>query len=509
MVILGERRSMKVFAMFICVFALFFSSGIRAEDSATAGNIEKGLAEFNAENYEEAIAFFVKARVEQPALSTPAYYLGLVYKQLGAYNEAVRHLLEASELSPPISDLYFELADSYYNLGDLTKAKEWIAKAEKANIIQVKAIFLRGLILLKEGDNKAAIEVFTKVKDIDKSMSQAATFQIALAYSSDRKLTKAREALNAALRLDPSTDIADYAREYDKALAANIEGHKTWRLTTTAAYAYDDNVVLKPSAIIPALDITGEKDNGIAASARIDYLPLTESEWFFYGQYYLSHNEYFENKTHNLTVQNIALMPGYMFRQGTASLPLAFAYVWLHEKEYMRLISARPTLNISLTPSQTVQIALGYAGRKMLQAPLDMEEDRDADIYSGSLGYIRSIAEDKGLLNLRYEYSRDVTKGKNWNNTGNKLNAGLLVPLADKVKFALAFEAFYQDYKHTHTFFYLKRKDRTYTGTGTLLWNMNNSLSLNLQYSHTTADSNIIIYDYDRNIYTVGIEYSF
>lgn len=486
------------------LFVISFTT-VYAADSL----LDSGLAEFKAENYEEAIDFFQKARAEQPGLSTPVYYLGLIYKQLGNYKEAVRSFTEAANLAPPISDLYFELADTYYNLGDFTKAKEWIAKAEKANMIPIKAVFLKGLILLKEGDNKAAIEAFTKVRDMDKTLSQAATFQMAIAYSNDKKLTKAREAFKAVLKIDPATDIANYAREYDKVIAANIERHKTWRLTASAAYAYDDNVVLKPSTTIPTLEITGEKDNSLAASARIDYSPLAESEWFLNGQYFVSGNSYFNNKTHNLIVQNIAIMPGYMLKQGAVTMPLSFAYIWLHEKEYMSQASVKPTLNISLIPGHVAQISLGYAYKKMMQDPLSVEEDRDGSLYSASLAYIVPLADNRGVLNMRYEFSRDITKGSNYENTGNKISAGLLLPLKDRLKLILSFEAFQQDYKYNNSAFEVKRKDSIYTGTGMFLWEVYKTLVFNLQYSHTTANSNISVYDYNRNIYTIGLEYGF
>lgn len=471
--------------------------------------LNKGIAEFRNENYEEAIDMFLKAKEQQPESSTPSYYLGLIYKQLGNYAEAANYLTNAVSLSPLVKDIYIDLADIFYNLGKFSTAREWLVRAEKEGVRPANSAFLRGLILLKEGDNAGAIEVFTKAIEADKSLTQAATFQIAIAYSNDRRLTKARETFKVAVMIDPTTDLAGYAGEYEKALAASMEEHRNWRLSAGAAYAYDDNVVLKPSALIPALEITGEKDSSISASLKADYSPLIEGPWFFTGQYYLSANTYFNNNTHNLITQNIGLMPGYIFKQGAVTLPLAFTYVWLHEKEYMSLISVRPTLNISLIPGQTGQVSVGYAFRKMLQAPLDIEEDRDADMVSASLGYIIPIAEDKGVLNLRYEFSRDFTKGQNWDNTGHKASAGLLVPLTDKVKFTLTLEAFQQDYKYTNTAFDIKRKDTTYSGMAMLAWNIYKTLNFNLQYAHTTAESNVAVYGYNRNIYTAGLEYGF
>lgn len=504
--ILFKAGSFKTLSYLFHIMAvlLILSSNLYAEDL-----LDKGMTEFKNENYEEAIDLFLKAKEQQPESSTPSYYLGLIYKQLGNYTEAANYLTSAVSLTPLVKDMYIDLADIFYNLGEFRQAREWLAKAEKEAVRPASSAFLTGLILLKEGDNKGAIEAFTRAMDTDKSLTQTATFQIAIAYSNDRKLAKAREAFKSAVMIDPTTDIAIYAREYEKSLAASIEGHKAWRVAASSSYSYDDNVVLKPSALIPALEITGEKDSSIAASFRADYSPLIDSQWFFNGQYFLNDNTYFKTSSHNLIIQNIALMPGYMFKQGAVTLPLAFTYVWLHEKEYMSLVTARPTLNISSSSGQTGQISIGYAYRKMLQAPLSIEEDRDANIYSASLGYIIPIAEDKGVLNLRYEFSRDLTKGTNWENTGHKINAGLFAPLTDKVRFTIALEAYQQDYKYTNTAFDIKRKDTTYTGTGMVMWNIYKTLSLNIQYSHTTADSNITVYGYNRNIYSAGFEYGF
>lgn len=504
MVKLTEKRSMLVLLMSICLFVLSFSSNLYAEDSF----LEKGMTDYKAENYEESIEFFLKAREQQPDSAMPSYYLGLTYKQLGNYSEAITYLSEAAAKKPPAKEACLELAEAYYNLEDFSKAVEWIERAEKENIKTADTSFLKGLILLKEGDGKNAVAAFKKAKDMDKSLMQAADFQIAIAYAGDKRLEEARESFKSVIAIDPATDLASYAREYETAITKRLEGHKTWRVTAGVAYQYDDNVVLKPSAAIPALEITGERDSGIVSTIRIDYNPLLNGSWLLNGQYSAYANTYFKSNTHNLITQNISFMPGYTFKKGAVTLPITYTHAWIHEREYMGYASVKPTLNL-LMAAYTVQLSAGYAKRKMLQPPLDADEDRDADICSISAGYVRPMAQDKGLFTVRYELSRELTQGKNWDNTGNKLNIGTLIPLKDKVRLTLSGEAYLQDYKNTHTAFNIKRRDRTYTGTATLLWSIYRNLDANLQYSHTAADSNIAVYDYNRNIYTVGMEYSF
>jgi len=85
----------------------------------------------------------------------------------------------------------------------------------------------------------------------------------------------------------------------------------------------------------------------------------------------------------------------------------------------------------------------------------------------------------------------------------------MTVPLAPKVKLQLSGQAFLQEYKNTHTVFDIKREDDIYRGSIGITWEFYRNTDLVLQFNTTSADSNIAIYDYDRNVYSAGIEYRF
>jgi hypothetical protein len=175
----------------------------------------------------------------------------------------------------------------------------------------------------------------------------------------------------------------------------------------------------------------------------------------------------------------------------------------------MAVALANPTVSFMFLPNHIGQFSMGYMRREILHDPPDRYENRDGNILTVSPGYIYSFKNGKGLFMLKYEFSSDNTEGKNWENTGNQIILNFLLPVIDKLSFTISGEMFLQDYQHTHTFFGMKRSDRTYYGAAGMRWEMLNGLNLNLQYSHTHADSNISVYEYKRNIYTVGLEYIF
>ena len=79
---MGSARHSFIYLFFIVFVLLISAAGLEA-----AGDVlERGIAEYKAENYEEAFALFQKAREEHPESSVAAFYLGLVYKKNGNKN---------------------------------------------------------------------------------------------------------------------------------------------------------------------------------------------------------------------------------------------------------------------------------------------------------------------------------------------------------------------------------------------------------------------------------------
>ena len=143
-----------ILLLFLSMSAVFlWQMPLHAADTM----LEKGIEEYKAENYEEAVDILLAVRYEQPASSIAAFYLGLTYKQMREYRLAERNLREAITLSPPVKDAYLELAEVLYTLDALREAKEWITKSEQEGIKPAHTAFLKGLILLKEGKADDAI----------------------------------------------------------------------------------------------------------------------------------------------------------------------------------------------------------------------------------------------------------------------------------------------------------------------------------------------------------------
>lgn len=502
---MGRR---KIIYLFILVVFFWFGKGV---DLSAQNPLDTGIKEYQAENYEEALEALSLARSQQPNSSLIAYYLGLTHKQMGNYKEAIGQFKDALRLAPPQKDAYPELIETLYFLGENKEAKDWLMRAEKENIKLGQLSFLRGLILLREKDETGALQAFKKAKEIDSSLSQASDIQMARIYARQRKFSKAKESLRAVISIDPTSETASFAKEYEDALARSVQQHKPWSVVAGVAYQYDDNSLLKPSQRIPGVVVSGEKDSSLVTSLRFIYTPLLEAPWVFTGQYSSYTNTYFDNHKLNLIHQSVSFTPGYSFKQGMLTVPVSFGYQWLREKEYLYLTQARPTLHLTFSGDHILRFSAGYARREMLRPPPnhDPREERDGNIWSVSSGYLHPLKGGEGLVYFNYEFSTDDTEGKNWENIGNRFTLGLTYPMMRRLSLSLVGDLLLQDYRHTHSFYGMERSDRIYSGSAGLRYEIIKGLKLNLQYTHTRADSNIDVYQYRRNVVQMGAEYTF
>jgi len=485
-------------------------SGLAPPHSFAQNLLDEGISQYKQENYEEALQFLLKAREQNPSSSTAAFYLGLTLKQMKRYRESETHFRDAINLTPSVKDAYIELAEVLYVEDKIHEARGWVIKAEQEGIKQAYALFLDGLILIKEGKADEAIDAFQRSKSLDSSLSQPADFQIAAAYLKKQRYEEAHRSLRTLQEMDPTSELASFAKEYERALDRTMQMYHPWQFRVGLAYQYDDNVVLKPTTDISGVDISGKRDSSIVGTFGVIYSPFINQSYFLNFYYNLYTNSYFHTTSHNLATQTLTVVPGLNIGNSAISLPLSYAHVWLSGNNYMGFFTANPTIQIAVDANNIIQFSGGYDGREMIEDPIDGDENRDGNIFILSAGYSRLFKGGKGIFSLVYEYTNDDTDGKNWANVGNRASMSILVPeLIRRTDLILSGDVFVQDYKNTHTIFGVKRKDKSYTASATFLITLVKGLYLNLQYTYNRDDSNIAIYDYNRNIYTTGFEYRF
>ena len=515
-------------------------------------SFEKGLKDFQSENYEEALDYFHDALKSEPTSTTTSFYLGMTYKLMENNKDAAPYLRNAVTYTPRIKEALVELIDALYQTDQLDEAKKWIDIGEKEGIAQGRIQFLKGLILAKENKNLDAITAFEKAKQLDNSLAQSVEFQIANAYMKEGKHKESQQRFRAAITLDPTTDIGTYARDYENLLTDKLDRERPFRFTVGLSYKYDTNVSARPTSgptvDIPSLSTqtTGQSDFGLNTSIQLAYIaPFSfKKPYNFSIQYSLNADRYFRRDDYNMMQQSLTFTPGYNFANVSFSMPVLFGYTWLQgdsrgtgmgtdflnnpanwlkNSQYLKMMGVNPTARFIITQNSIGEVAFGYMNKKYDLWPTadsprsSPDENRDGINTSGAVGWTYFFKEGKGILSFRYAFANEEASGRNWSFQENRFSLSLIYPLAKALNFQFSSYAIYDKYKYENTSFNLdgngnpsmKRRDDTYINSLSLIYRLFKSTDIIGQYTFTKDNSNIGTYDYSRELFSIGFEYRY
>jgi tetratricopeptide (TPR) repeat protein len=480
-----------------------------AEKPAISSNLELGIGQYKHENYEEALPLLKKAREEQPQSSLAAYYLGLTYKQIQNYQEAIPYLKDAVNFSPKIIGALMELIDCYYQLNQLEEAKKWLAEAEKEGIRPAQTQFLKGLVLIKEGEAASAIEAFNNAKNLDKTMAQSCDYQIAIAHLKAGRFEEAQNAFKEVVLVDPNSNMSNFANNYIDAITERVRQLRPWKFSFGAAWQYDDNVVLKPGDDSIATNITDEGDARYVYTAQAEYNQRFNEQLGLKNQYMFYYGKQDKLGFYNQFSHTFITQPSIYLKNELLSFPISYNHTIVNNRSYLSSPSASAIYNFMVGNSNMGQMFLKYQNEDYRWAPANDDEDRDSNDVGTGFGWYWFFARNKGFFNLRYGLNKEFAQGNNWEYLGNRFTAALLMPLMSKLNVTVSADYYLQDFSNSHTVYHVYRKDKLLTASTLIAYKFYKDSEFQLQYTFIKDDTNINVYSYDRNIYSAGFEFKF
>jgi len=475
-------------------------------------SLQAGIDQYKAEKYGDAVNTLTKAREEDPKSSSAAFFLGMAYKQTMDYETAYVHLKDAVTLTPRIKEALIELIDVSLQLGKIDEAKKWIAVAEQENILPAKTAFLKGLVYTEEGKNKEAAASFEKAKTLDSTIAQASEIQIALSKMRESELKDAKKSFESAITVDPQSDMAGFARQYLARVEETIEARRPFHYTLSIFDQYDDNMVLKPTDEALATGVTNEGSFVTNSSFKVAYTPTLKGQWLFNAYYDIASSLHYRHKyTHDSLSNTLSMTPGYNFGKYALNLSATYSHALVRDpsyKKYSGNLNVGPMIRIAVTGNQLLEFFSGYSDNEYFQPAISPEENRDSKGFSDYASWVWLFRKNS-FLNLRYQVAVQNAEGRNWDNKSQSLSANLVIPASDNVKLQFSGQGTDQKFINTHTTFDVKREDNIYTFSAGASWELYKNMTFIGQYTRISNGSNIGIYDYSRDMYTLGLEYRF
>lgn len=203
------------------------------------------------------------------------------------------------------------------------------------------------------------------------------------------------------------------------------------------------------------------------------------------------------------------VQPSFYYEDSLLSFPVTFNHTLVDERSYLSSPSVSALYNFMVGDTNMGQATLKYGYKNFLWTPSTPDEDRDSSNLSSSFGWYYFFANKKGFLNLRYALNKEWTEGNNWEYLGNNINATLLVPVSDRLNWTVSGGTYFKDFSNTHTVFGTKRDDDVHTVTTMLAYKFHEDNELQFQYTYVKDKSNLSVYEYDRNIFSTGVQLKF
>lgn len=503
-----SKLLLRIFGLFI-IFLTGHILFAQAQQEKLNPTLERGIGLYKHENYEEALPVLKQAREEEPSSTLAAYYLGLNYKQLQDYENAILHLRDSVTNTPKIKGALIELIDCLYRFDELEEANRWIIEAENEGIRPAQVAFLKGLVRIKEGNYTDAIFSFEQAKALDPSLQQPSDYQIGIAHLKSNALNEAQKAFHGAADLRPSSNLAQYAVEYVNAIAEKQDALKPWHVLFSTAWQYDDNVILFPEDTSVVDTVADQADWRTVYALQTEYIHPLKGALGIRAKYNLYYSKQNDLGFYDTMAHALSLEPSINFKNSSLSFPTAYSHTIVDDRSYLSSPSTGALYNFLVGDSQMGQAYVRYNYKDFLWTPLTADENRDGNELGTGLGWYWFFANKKGYTNLRYGYNKDWAKGINWGYAGNQLNATVLVPLNDKFNVSFAYSLYYQNFDKTNTVFGITRHDTINTGSVLAAYKLNKDTELQYQYTFVKDDSTINVYTYTRNINSVGVNFRF
>ena len=515
------KRALLSSVMIVFAVLCFFAGLPMPASGQDSQALREGIEQYNQENYEEAILPLTRARTEAPLSAEAAFYLGMAFRQINDLPNAYRQFEDSVNLKPLSDNAILEFIEVSTLVGRLDVAKKWIAVAEEHKVYPARVAFLKGVTLAREEKYDAAIAAFENAKRTEPAYAQPADLQIGVCYLNQRKYVLARDRFQAAVTKDPLSDMASYARRYQEAAEQQRYRERPLRLTIGVTGQYDSNyrTLAEPYGPAPAAfaDYLANQDRrGFAMQnmARLDYVPLLPAPFIFTAGYAAMNTLHQRYGTDNDTFANsFTVAPGISNENFAVNLVANYTHNLKRDPGYNRYsesASVGPLFRYLLSRNHILEVSGAFTRKNFFRVVSNPEyEDQSSRGMESSLNWVWLFREN-AIFNLKFGYTFDSAEGSHYDNRGYRGSANLIYPLLDVLRLQLGGEFYLQDYRNENVFFdNITRKDRTYTGTVGLTWSVLRHVDVIAQYLYTRVNSNIYIYDYQRDVCSLGMELKF
>jgi Flp pilus assembly protein TadD len=455
--------------------------------------------------YDLAVENLREASLEDPANLEIRTYLAQAETRAAEEPSSIAYYEKLVERDPASPEYNLDLAIALYLTGDYDRALMVFQKAYRLSPTNGAILFYRGLIKLKLGAVQEAVEDIRRARDLEPKLGQAAMFVEAFGVYKLGEREDAKDLFQEVINANPTTDYAAQAHEY---LESMVVKRFSARVTTGAEY--DTNVPLEgdENTFNVPLDLADKYQFRFPVSALLDYRFLDIGRWSIGARYGLYASFHDEDGDLNVISNQPELYAVYRSSQWYFRPFYFFDSTLLDEERYSDTHAVGGQLMFYAPRNLAPELYFRWQNREY-HFPTFEDADPDSNNFRGEFNQYLFIRDGLGYVRGGFGMETNRADGRNQDYTSLLLLTGLRYPLPWETMFTFDFEFQRRGYLHTHTVFGKERDDLRYRFAWEISKYLGRGFDLRGRFVHIRNDSDIGDFDYDRQIYSLLLSWSY
>lgn len=425
---------------------------------------------------------------------------GLAFTNERQYEKAITSFKRALELDPTYDSARLNLGIAYFKLKSFDLALETFQQILSQDPNDSSALIFLGLSLQGQEQFEKSIPYFEKAGKLDPDFHQLALFNIGKAHSHSGNPVKAAENWNAAIKTDPTTEIAEGA----KALLRIQDGkkpQKPWSVSFGAGFEYDDNITVDEKNLTTNLD-----DFSYIFEFAGAYKILQASKYELEAGYDFYQSIHDNLSSFDLQSHIFSLNGSYEWGELNFGLFNIYNLTNLGDDEFLEIHSTSPSVGLAVNDKWYATLTYSYKDTNFFDLP-----ERDAQTHGFALSNYLFIMDGKGIIQVGYRFENEITTGDEFDFLGHYLDTKIKLPLpfSKKAQVSLSYQYFFKGFKNVTASIGEKRDDYRHSiGLG-IIQPVYKSIFAKLNYQFIDSTSNLTASDYKENIASLALGISF
>ena len=533
-----------VLALDLCLANAWLLAGAPAPAVAQQSEADVFVAQailaYDARKYDEALALLKDALALDPKNVEALYYSGLVLMAQQKTEQAVEVLEKARALAPRDLSILFLLGVAYFALERYDQAEGPLTPVFNERPQTEGIGYYVGLIRYRKKDYQGALKAFRAETSKNPNIQQLVRFYSGLTLAILGLPEQAVAEVDAALRLQTGSALTGPAERIRDSLASARDSERRFHADVRLGFLYDSNVAVVPQ---PSHDPTAESirrrktaTSGEIAALRLEYAWLRTGPWESTVTY--SFFQTYNNRLPDFNVQNHLVAGALSYRAAIGSMPFqvgtqySWDYLSLGNDDFLQRHTA--TVFGTLVENQgNLTTVLGrFQNKDFYASPGQLlDEDRDARNWMIGLTHVFRFAQDKHYIRVGYQFDYEKADGRNFTYAGNRFLAGGQYTLPwGSTRLKYDFDLHQRHYLHANTLLPVvnpgtrEREDfeqnHVVRVEQVLAANIGPAsigcaptapcpLTLAAEYQRTVADSNLAVYSYNRNVWSLTLSWQY